>query len=213
MQTDLGPTWNNLLKEEIQKDYYQDLSRAVSKAYKDRSVFPSEKDVFNAFKLCPVENVKVVILGQDPYHGEGQAHGLSFSVPDGTKIPPSLRNIYKEIASDLGKEIPESGNLEHWAKQGVLLLNATLTVEEGQAGFHQDWGWENFTDEVVKTISDNHVYKIKQIEIVNSQISQLLIKDKKELILTTCYPFNSLTTGSKQRLVVYASKIDNILHI
>ena len=188
MQTDLGPTWNNLLKEEIQKDYYQDLSRAVSKAYKDRSVFPSEKDVFNAFKLCPPEKVKVVILGQDPYHGKGQAHGLSFSVPDGTKIPPSLRNIYKEIASDLGKEIPESGNLERWAKQGVLLLNATLTVEEGQAGFHQGWGWEIFTDEVIKTISDKKEHVVFLLWGKYAQDKASLVDESKHLILKTTHP-------------------------
>ena len=188
MQTNLGPKWNTLLKKEMQKNYFLDLIRAVSKAYDERVVFPAKENIFNAFKLCAFEDVKVVILGQDPYHGEGQAHGLSFSVQDGIKTPPSLRNIYKEIESDLDKAIPESGNLEHWAKQGVLLLNATLTVEEGEAGFHQGWGWETFTDEVIKTISDKKENVVFLLWGTFAHNKAELIDDTKHIILKTTHP-------------------------
>lgn len=188
MNTDLGKTWNNYLEPEMEKEYFLDLNRAVTKAYKERAVFPTEQNVFNAFKLCPLNKVKVVIIGQDPYHGEGQAHGLSFSVPDGVKIPPSLRNIYKELASDLGTEIPESGNLEHWAKQGVMLLNATLTVEESQAGFHQGWGWETFTDTVIETISKEKENVVFLLWGKFAQDKAKLIDESKHLILKTTHP-------------------------
>jgi uracil-DNA glycosylase len=188
MKINLEKSWNTLLKEELNKDYFLDLARAVSKAYKERTVLPAEGNIFNAFNLCPLDKVRVVILGQDPYHGEGQAHGLSFSVPDGIKIPPSLRNIYKEISSDLDKEIPDSGNLEHLAKQGVLLLNATLTVEEGQAGFHQGWGWETFTDEVIEKISEEKENVVFLLWGKFAQDKAGLIDETKHLILKTTHP-------------------------
>jgi len=153
MKCTLPISWQKHLPGELEKPYFTDLQRALTLSYKNRTVYPSEENIFNAFKLTPLENIKVVILGQDPYHGEGQAHGLSFSVPDGVKIPPSLRNIYKELSTDVGKAVPTSGNLEDWATQGVFLLNSTLTVEAGQVGFHQGWGWETFTDEVIRVIS------------------------------------------------------------
>ncbi len=146
-------SWKELLKDEFKKEYFINLTEFVKQEYKTQKIYPPEKDIFKAFDLCPVNNVKVVIIGQDPYHGEGQAHGLCFSVKDGVKIPPSLRNIYKELYSDIGKEIPTTGNIEYWAKQGVLMLNATLTVRAKQAGSHQKKGWEIFTEEVIKKIS------------------------------------------------------------
>lgn len=149
MNVQIEDSWKEILKDEFEKDYFQALMTKVDEAYRTTEVFPSQDHIFNAFNHCYFDDVKVVIIGQDPYHNDGQAHGLSFSVPEGVKIPPSLRNIYKEIQSDLGKSIPESGNLEHWAKQGVLLLNATLTVQAHEAGSHQGIGWEEFTDAAI----------------------------------------------------------------
>ncbi|MCB9814984.1 uracil-DNA glycosylase [Candidatus Nomurabacteria bacterium] len=188
MQKNLGPTWNTLLEDEFRKDYFENLAKSLSIAYKNKTIYPAEENIFNAFKLCPFDKVKVVILGQDPYHGERQAHGLAFSVPDKIKIPPSLRNIYKEIASDIGKEVPESGNLEHWAKQGVLLLNATLTVPAGTAGGHQGLGWETFTDEVIKTISNkkDHVVFLLWGNFARSKAE--IIDQEKHLILEAPHP-------------------------
>lgn len=149
-------SWNEFLKSEQKKDYYQTLLIFLENEKKQgKLVYPEEHLYFNALQLTPLESAKVVILGQDPYHGEGQAHGLSFSVPDGVKVPPSLRNIYKELAASIeGFEIPESGNLTHWAEQGVLLLNAVLTVEKGHAGSHAKQGWEIFTDNVIKHLNE-----------------------------------------------------------
>lgn len=188
MKLNVDPSWNKLLKVETQKDYFKDLMRSVDTAYKNRKVFPPKDRVFAALRYCPLDKIKVVILGQDPYHGDGQAHGLSFSVPDGEKIPPSLRNIYKEIQNDIGKEIPTSGNLEHWAEQGVFLLNATLTVEEGQAGFHQGWGWETFTDNVIKIISDQKENVVFLLWGKFAQNKSNLIDESKHLILKTTHP-------------------------
>jgi len=146
--------WLHILKEEFSKDYFLKLKSFLVEEKSKFRLFPAGKQIFEAFNLTPYNEVKVVILGQDPYHGVGQAHGLSFSVPDGIKAPPSLVNIYKELKDDLGIEIPKTGNLTPWAKQGVLLLNATLTVRESQAGSHQNKGWELFTDAVIKKLSD-----------------------------------------------------------
>jgi len=153
MDVQIENSWKTLLKDEFEKEYFKNLTDFIKQEYKTHTIYPPGKDIFKAFDLCPVDNVKVVIIGQDPYHGKGQAHGLCFSVKEGVKIPPSLRNIYKELHSDIGKEIPETGNLEHWAKQGVLMLNATLTVRAGNAGSHQGKGWETFTDAVIEKIS------------------------------------------------------------
>ena len=147
-------TWLELLKPEFEKPYMKNLRKfLIQEKRKKKRVYPSSKKTFRALKLTGVDDVKVVILGQDPYHGYNQAHGLSFSVINGVKKPPSLVNIFKELKSDIGKEIPESGNLEHWAKQGVLLLNSILTVRKGQPGSHRDKGWELFTDSVIDSIS------------------------------------------------------------
>jgi len=146
--------WNPLLKEEFEKSYWKELQSYVYEERTRSKVFPEHNQVFTAFHLTPFIDVKVLILGQDPYHGEGQAHGLSFSVQRGVPIPPSLRNIYKELHSDLGIEPPTHGNLEPWALQGVLLLNATLTVRAHQPGSHQGKGWETFTDQVIRKVNE-----------------------------------------------------------
>src|SRR5210317_85165 len=144
MKVQIHSSWEKPLETAFGAPYFQNLVDFVKAAYQKTTCYPPGKDIFQAFNACPLDQLKVVIIGQDPYHGPGQAHGLSFSVPTGVRIPPSLRNIYKEIRSDIGKDTPESGDLERWAKQGVLLLNATLTVERGQPGSHQGWGWERF---------------------------------------------------------------------
>ena len=147
-------TWNEILAEEMQKDYYQELQAFVQKRRAEVRVFPEEKNVFNALELTPFESVKVVILGQDPYHGLGQAHGLSFSVQKGIPLPPSLKNIYKELQEDIGGELPTEGDLSHWAKQGVLLLNTVLTVEEGNANSHKGKGWERLTNRLIESLNE-----------------------------------------------------------
>ena len=150
-------TWNEILADEMQKDYYQELQAFVQKRRAEVRVFPEEKNVFNALELTPFESVKVVILGQDPYHGFGQAHGLSFSVQKGIPLPPSLKNIYKELQEDIGGEFPTEGDLSHWAKQGVLLLNTVLTVEEGNANSHKGKGWERLTNRLIESLNElNH---------------------------------------------------------
>ena len=147
-------TWNEILAEEMEKDYYQELQAFVQKRRAEVRVFPEEKNVFNALELTPFESVKVVILGQDPYHGFGQAHGLSFSVQKGIPLPPSLKNIYKELQEDIGGEFPTEGDLSHWAKQGVLLLNTVLTVEEGNANSHKGKGWERLTNRLIESLNE-----------------------------------------------------------
>ncbi|MDG1805262.1 uracil-DNA glycosylase [Flavicella sp.] len=155
MVENLSLEWRNILKEEFQKPYFKELEQFVENAYSNEICFPEKKHVFEAFNQCSLADVKVVLLGQDPYHDLGQAHGLSFSVLEGVKHPPSLKNIFKELETDVGFMVPDSGNLSHWAKQGVLLLNATLTVEVHKAGSHQKKGWEKFTDAVIKKISED----------------------------------------------------------
>jgi uracil-DNA glycosylase len=154
MDVKIDESWKKILNNEFAKPYFETLTEFVRKEYKSQTIYPPAKLIFNAFDQCPFNQTKVVILGQDPYHGPGQAHGLCFSVNDGIDFPPSLRNIFKELQNDVGKEIPRSGNLTGWAKQGVLLLNATLTVRANQAGSHQNKGWEQFTDAVINKINE-----------------------------------------------------------
>ena len=154
MDVKIETTWKSKLKDEFEKDYFLKLAEFVREEYKSQTTYPPASLIFNAFNLCPFQNVKAVIIGQDPYHGAGQAHGLCFSVRDGVDFPPSLINIFKEIELDLGLKRPVSGNLERWARQGVLLLNATLTVRAHLAGSHQKKGWEQFTDAAIKIIND-----------------------------------------------------------
>ncbi|EZH75292.1 uracil-DNA glycosylase [Aquimarina atlantica] len=154
MNVNIEPSWNQQLKEEFDKPYFASLVGFVKTEYKNNTCYPKGSDIFSAFDHCSFDDVKVVVIGQDPYHGVGQANGLCFSVSDGIDMPPSLINIFKEIETDLKLPFPSNGNLERWAKQGVLLLNATLTVRAHQAGSHQNKGWEQFTDAVIQTISD-----------------------------------------------------------
>lgn len=153
MITPLHFSWTNVLQDEFNKPYFRSLMAFVDDEYQFGVCYPSKDDIFSAFKFCAFDDLKVVIIGQDPYHGKDQANGLCFSVSDGIRHPASLKNIFKEMESDLGVPYPESGNLEYLAKQGVLLLNATLTVRSGQAGSHQNKGWEEFTDKVISEIS------------------------------------------------------------
>lgn len=154
MDVKIADSWKDKLQDEFEKPYFNDLVAFVKDEYLNQMVYPPGNQIFNAFDKSPFDQTRVVIIGQDPYHGAGQANGLCFSVSDGVRIPPSLRNIFKEINQDLGKDIPKSGNLERWAEQGVLMLNATLTVRAKTAGSHQNKGWEQFTDAVIKAISD-----------------------------------------------------------
>lgn len=155
MNVHIEPSWAKHLKGEFEKSYFVALTAFVKKEYQDGIVYPSPKNIFRAFDLCPFENVKVVILGQDPYHGARQANGLAFAVDEKEVVPPSLKNIFKEIESDLGKSLVHTdGDLSRWAKQGVLLLNATLTVRAHVAGSHQEKGWEQFTDAVIRALSE-----------------------------------------------------------
>ncbi len=188
MDVKIEASWKNQLTDEFQKPYFKELTDFVRSEYRTRKIFPPAKLIFNAFDQCPFDQLKVVILGQDPYHGPGQAHGLCFSVNDGVDFPPSLRNIFKELKEDVGKEIPSSGNLTDWAKQGVLLLNATLTVRAHQAGSHQQKGWEDFTDAVIHKINEekDHVvfilwgsYAIRKGEFIDRN---------KHLVLTSVHP-------------------------
>lgn len=185
----LSKDWQAVLKSELQASYFSALLAKLKAAYKTGvEIYPPAPQVFAAFNLCPFEQVKVVILGQDPYHSKSQAHGLCFSVPDEIKLPPSLKNIYKELVADTGKVPSSSGNLERWAKQGVLLLNATLTVEAGQPGSHQALGWERFTDAVIRKISTK---KTKVVFILWGKFAiakAALIDPEKHLILTAPHP-------------------------
>lgn len=153
MEVKIAKSWKNELKSEFEKDYFQKLASFVKVEYSKQKVYPPGKEIFRAFDMCGFDQVKVVILGQDPYHGPGQANGLCFSVKEGVPFPPSLVNIFKEIKGDLGKDIPPNGSLDHWAAQGVLLLNATLTVRAHLAGSHQNKGWEQFTDAVIHQLA------------------------------------------------------------
>lgn len=180
--------WLNALREEFDKEYFLKLKAFLLEEKERARLFPPGNLIFNAFNLTPFDEVKVVILGQDPYHGLGQAHGLCFSVPAGVKAPPSLVNIFKEIHSDLGLPIPATGDLTKWGKQGVLLLNATLTVRENQAGSHQNKGWEVFTDAVIKTLSDQKTGLVFLLWGNYAKNKATLIDGSKHLILAAPHP-------------------------
>jgi uracil-DNA glycosylase len=180
--------WFEILKVEFEKDYFKNLIAFVKEEKQKHIVYPPANQIFAAFDKCPFEKVKVVIIGQDPYHGQGQANGLCFSVNDGVPFPPSLRNIFKEIKSDLGKDIPFSGNLEHWAAQGVLLLNATLSVRANMAGSHQKKGWETFTDAVIKHISDKKENIVFLLWGAYAQKKGLIIDKNKHFVLESAHP-------------------------
>lgn len=187
-QVKIHPSWLKVLAQEFDKPYFEELVQFVKNEVATAKIYPEGRNIFRAFELCPFESVKVVILGQDPYHGPGQANGLCFSVNDGVGLPPSLQNIYKEIASDTGGTIPKNGNLDHWAKQGVLLLNATLTVRANQAGSHQKKGWETFTDAVIKAISDQKEHIVFLLWGKYAQEKGKIIDRSKHLVLTAPHP-------------------------
>lgn len=188
MDVKMEASWKKQLKDEFEKPYFLKLTEFVKEEYATHTCYPTAKLIFNAFEQCPFEKVKVVILGQDPYHGPGQAHGLCFSVNDGVEFPPSLRNIFKEVNDDTGAPIPASGNLERWARQGVLLLNATLTVRAHQAGSHQKKGWEIFTDTAIHKVAEN-LQNVVFILWGNYAISKsTFIDPAKHLVLTSVHP-------------------------
>jgi len=184
----LNNSWKSAIGTEFEKDYFKELKEFLVNEKSQFRVFPPESRMFAAFNFTPFNEVKVVILGQDPYHGFGQANGLSFSVSDGIRKPPSLQNIFKELHADLGYPIPENGNLEPWAKQGVLLLNATLSVREAVAGSHQGKGWERFTDSVIKTLSDKKEGLIFLLWGNYAKAKEILIDTEKHLILSAPHP-------------------------
>ena len=188
MNVEIHPSWKNILNDEFEKPYFSELVAFVKNEYQHHTCYPPGKKIFNALDLCPFDKVKVVIIGQDPYHGPNQAHGLCFSVNEGISHPPSLINIFKEIQADLGTSYPRSGNLEPWAKQGVLLLNATLTVRAHQAGSHQNKGWEIFTDAIIKAISDNKEGIIFLLWGGFAKKKAKIIDAKKHHVLTSGHP-------------------------
>lgn len=181
-------SWKKVLIDEFNKPYFYALKEFLVEEKKKYVVYPAGHNIFNAFACTPLDNVKVVIIGQDPYHGPGQAHGLSFSVPNGIQKPPSLQNIFKELHDDIGKAIPESGNLETWAQQGVMLLNATLTVRANQAGSHQKHGWEQFTDRVIQVISEQKKGVVFLLWGSFAQAKASLIDQTKHHILMAAHP-------------------------
>ena len=188
MDVKIEQSWKTRLQNEFEKEYFITLTTFVKQEFDLYTVYPPGRLIFNAFDKCPFENVRVVILGQDPYHGQGQAHGLCFSVQDGVAFPPSLINIYKEIQNDLGTSLPDSGNLERWAEQGVLLLNATLTVRAGQAGSHQNKGWELFTDEVVRLLAEEKDHIVFILWGSYAQKKGETIDRSKHLVLESPHP-------------------------
>lgn len=188
MDVKIEESWNRSLAGEFEKPYFEVLTRFVREEYANHKIYPPGKLIFNAFNQCPFEQVKVVILGQDPYHGPGQAHGLCFSVPEGVAFPPSLQNIFAEIKSDLGISLPRHGNLERWARQGVFLLNATLTVRAGQAGSHQNKGWETFTDRVIHLLAEKKENQVFMLWGSYAQQKGKFIQPSRHLVLTSVHP-------------------------
>ncbi|MBO4397784.1 MAG: uracil-DNA glycosylase [Bacteroidaceae bacterium] len=188
MKVKIHPSWQKYLQSEFDKPYFEQLTDFVRQEYATQTVYPPGKLIFNAFDLCPFDNVKVVLIGQDPYHEPGQAHGLCFSVNDGIAFPPSLNNIFKEIQDDIGHPIPQNGDLTRWATQGVLLLNATLTVRAHMAGSHQRRGWEQFTDAVISTLSREKENLVFILWGSFAQTKSALIDQSKHYILRSAHP-------------------------
>ena len=187
-KVEIEESWYSLLENEFNKNYFNEIRSFIRQEYKNKTIFPPAKLIFNAFNLTPINKIKVVIIGQDPYHGEGQAHGLSFSVPKDIRIPPSLLNIYKELKEDINKEIPKHGFLESWANQGVLLLNSVLTVESGKPNSHKNIGWEKFTESVIEKIS---IKKDKLVFLLWGSYAhkkEHFIDPNKHLILKSVHP-------------------------
>lgn len=188
MDVKIESSWQSALAPEFEKDYFKNLTDFVRNEYRTKKVFPPGKLIFNAFDQCPLDEVKVVIIGQDPYHNDGQAHGLCFSVNDGIEFPPSLINIFKEIERDLGIPSPASGNLMRWAKQGVLLLNATLTVEAHKAGSHQGKGWEVFTDAVIAKLATEKEHLVFMLWGNYAQQKGAIVDPTRHLVLKSVHP-------------------------
>ena len=180
--------WDNVLDGEFEKDYFKTIIDKVEREYATQKIYPAENKIFSAFKLTPFKDVKVVIIGQDPYHGEGQAHGLCFSVMPGVPVPPSLVNIFKEIANDIGGYVPDNGYLIPWAKQGVLLLNSVLTVREGQPNSHRPLGWEEFTDAVIKSLNEKENKVVFLLWGNNAKQKASLIDTDKHTVLVASHP-------------------------
>lgn len=188
MNVQIEEGWKQRLAAEFEKPYFMRLTEFVRKEYATTTCYPPGKCIFNAFDLCPFNQVKVVIIGQDPYHGPGQAHGLCFSVNEGIPFPPSLQNIFKEIRSDLGKEVPATGDLTRWAEQGVLLLNATLTVRAHQAASHQRQGWEEFTDAAIKALAEQREHLVFILWGAYAQKKGAFIDRSRHLVLASAHP-------------------------
>jgi len=188
MEIKIEQGWKEQLIDEFEKPYFANLTGFIRSEYATQKIYPPGKLIFNAFEKCPFDKTKVVILGQDPYHEPGQAHGLCFSVPDSVSFPPSLQNIFKEIKNDLDISVPVSGNLERWAEQGVFLLNATLTVRAHQAGSHQNKGWETFTDKVIQTLSESQDHLVFLLWGAYAQRKGELINASNHLILKSVHP-------------------------
>lgn len=184
----LTKEWYEVLKEEFTREYFINLSRYIEEQRKNQEVFPKEEEVFSALNTTPLSKVKVVLLGQDPYHGENQANGLAFSVKKGNKIPPSLRNIFKELNSDVGCDIPKEGDLTQWAKEGVLLLNTVLTVRSGEANSHKAKGWEEFTDRIIELVNQKCEHVVFLLLGANAQSKEKILDSKKHLILKAPHP-------------------------
>lgn len=184
----IGNDWDLHLKDEFEKEYFLKIKEFIDKEYASKTIFPPYDEIFNAFRLTPLSNVKVVILGQDPYHEKGQAHGLAFSTPEGRPIPRSLKNIFKEINAEYGYSIPESGCLEPWAKQGVFLLNTVLTVEEGNANSHSKCGWQTFTDNVIKVLNTQTQPIVYMLWGKQAEKKKELITNPNHLVLISSHP-------------------------
>ncbi|MEI6752617.1 MAG: uracil-DNA glycosylase [Paludibacter sp.] len=188
MDVKIESSWKAVLQQEFDMEYFENLTNFVRNEYRTKKIFPPASLIFNAFDQCPFDKVKVVIIGQDPYHGDGQAHGLCFSVNDGIDFPPSLLNIFKEIDRDLAKPMPKSGNLIRWAQQGVLLLNATLTVQAHAAGSHQGKGWETFTDSVIRMLAEKKENLVFMLWGSYAQKKGEFIDSKRHFILKSVHP-------------------------
>ena len=188
MDVRIAEDWKALLQEEFDKPYFAELVEFVKEEYATQQIFPPARDIFRAFDKCPLDKLKVVIIGQDPYHGDGQANGLCFSVNDGVDFPPSLRNIFKEVSDDIGKPIPQSGNLDCWAEQGVLMLNAVLTVRAHEAASHAGRGWERFTDAVVRLIAEKKEGVVYMLWGSYAQKKGAIVDTTKNLVLKAVHP-------------------------
>lgn len=184
----IGNDWDEILKDEFTKEYYLKLRAFLVEEYKNETVHPDKSDIFNALKFTSYEDTKIVILGQDPYHGSGQAHGLSFSVKKGVKVPPSLRNIYKELYMDIGCYVPNNGYLKKWTDQGVLLLNTSLTVRDGEANSHRNKGWETLTDRIIELLNEKNEPVVFMLWGNNAKSKEKLIINDRHFIIKSVHP-------------------------